>query len=112
MHCYVPGEYAENKSYCINLPPGNWQILCTLKECAEIDAEKIVETIHVEYPPGPGNDFQGDWSINYADYENPGEFAGWGGDAGSFNKAIDSLRSLIRVKGLDTEKNYIILEKK
>jgi hypothetical protein len=53
-----------------------------------------VSTIHVEIPPGPSNDFEGDYRFEYVDYMNPGEFAGWNGDAGSLFSARESFQSL------------------
>jgi hypothetical protein len=75
----------------VELPPGSWQILCTLKECTEEQAAQIVE--------GKRN--------AYIDYER--EF---NGIKLRVFTAIESLHSLMRSKGLDTENNYIILEKK
>jgi hypothetical protein len=53
-----------------------------------------VSTIHVEIPPGPSNDFDGDYRFEYVDYMHPGEFAGWNGDACSFITAKESFQSL------------------
>jgi hypothetical protein len=96
VHCYVPGEYAENKSYCINLPPGNWQILCTLKECTEEQAKKIVEY----YDNGFG-------ATIYRNFDDQGLY---GARPLLFWKAIESLHSLIRARKLNTETNILILQ--
>ena len=90
VHCYVPGEYAENKSYCINLPPGNWQIICTLKECTTSDAVKIVDSTDSH---GRGLFF-----MNY----NNGMYV--------FGSPLSSLRSLIRSNGLDENNNILIMQ--
>lgn len=93
------------------LPPGNYRFLFTTKTATEEDARKVVETIHIEEGPSPGNDFAGGWDTGYVDYENRGEFAGYQGDAGVFRKAIESLHSLLRSKGLDDKNNFAIIEK-
>lgn len=110
---YINGldEDGEMQAGLKPLPPGNWQIVCTSKEATEAQAKGIVETIHIEIAPSPGNDFGGDWDTGYVDYENPGEFAGWQGDAGAFRKAVQSLKSLLTSKGCDINKTYLILKK-
>lgn len=66
-----------------------------LQDISEEDAiEEGVETIHVEQAPSPANDFEGGHFLGMKDYENPGEFAGFGGDAGYCNSAKQSYRTL------------------
>ena len=90
------------------LPPDNWQIICLSGEVTEEMAKDIVETIHIEYAPSPYNDFAGSWDVGYVDYEHPGEFAGWQGDAGSFGKSVDSFHSLLRSKNLPINTTLIL----
>ena len=54
-----------------------------------------VETIHVEEAPSPWNDMAGGWHIAFKDYLNPGEYAGYQGDAGSCRNINDSFITLI-----------------
>lgn len=97
------------------LPPGKFSIVCMKGEETEDIARGIVETTHIEMAPSPGNDWQGDWSTGFVDYENRGEFpgedhAGWQGSAGSFRKPLQSLASLY--KSLDIyDKIGVILKK-
>ncbi len=66
-----------------------------VQDISEEDARaEGLERIHVEYPPSPSNDFQGDWSVGFKDYKNIGEYAGWGGDAGAFSCPLKSFMSL------------------
>jgi len=76
---------------------GDYEIVSKLSEITKEQAEKIVETIHVEIPPHPSNDYCGDWDIAYVDYLMRGEFAGFNGDAGCFRNPIDSLHTLLEV---------------
>lgn len=55
---------------------------------------KVCEQIHVEEAPSPYNEMSGGWHMDYVDYNNPGEYAGWQGDAGSFRKPLKSGLSL------------------
>lgn len=70
--------------------PGNWQIICSSKECTEEQAKGVVE----EYSIRGHKRFE-DYSIEFMWQET----------------ALDSLRSLLTSKGLDPNKNYIILKK-
>ena len=72
------------------LPPGPWRILCTTREATEEQAHQIVESVTTanELPV-------------YRDYE----FSQW------MKTAVGSLRSLITSKGLDGNKNYVLLKK-
>lgn len=77
----------------IKLPPGTWQILCTTKEATEEQAKGIVE--HDTFIGG-----YKDYDTERFHHEDP------------FIKATDSLNSLITSKGLDVNKNYVLLKKK
>lgn len=57
----------------------------------------MVKTIYVEIPPAPSNDMCGSYDYVYVDYEQRGEYAGWGGDAGYHSFPINSLKSLLDV---------------
>lgn len=105
------GFYLNGDLRFIHFPPGTYRFLFTTTTATEEDARKVVETIHIEEGPSPGNDFAGGWDTGYVDYENRGEFAGYQGDAGVFRKAIESLHSLLRSKGLDDKNNFAIIEK-
>lgn len=78
------------------LPPGQWEIIGWSGELNEEQMKGIVESIHIELAPNPYNDFQGGYDIGYVDYENPGEYAGWQGDAGAFSKIEQSFSSLLQ----------------
>lgn len=83
-----PEEIEEVK--IIDLPPGNWQLICTTKECTEGQAKGIVK----ELPVGQR------W-MNYN-----GDYPVW------WHTAKESLRSLLTSKGLDPEnKNYVLIKK-
>jgi hypothetical protein len=76
--------------YTIKLEPGSWQILCTLKDCTPMQALLIVERFAVNLP-------------TYRNYE-------WPKGSDFFWKPMDSLHSLLRSKGLDTETNILIMQ--
>jgi hypothetical protein len=80
----------------VELPPGSWQILCTLKECTEEQAKKIVEY----YDNGFG-------ATIYRNFDDQGLY---GARPLLFWKAIESLHSLIRARKLNTETNILILQ--
>lgn len=74
--------------------PGNWQLICTTKEVNDEEAKGIVERTH------------------------PGGFGRSGEEFKNYLKAsplcfnsIDSLRSLLTSKGLDINKNYVLIKK-
>lgn len=74
----------------IDLPAGTWEIICASKECTEEQAKGVVE----EYSIRGHKRFE-DYSREFMWQET----------------ALDSLRSLLTLKGLDPNKNYIILKK-
>lgn len=74
------------------LPPGNWQIICTSKECTEEQAKGIVEY-------DAFTDGYKDYDTDRFHHEDP------------FIKALDSLRSLLITRGCDPNKNYVIIKK-
>lgn len=80
-----------------DLPKGVFKIIGKLSELTENQAKDLVDTIHIEIPPTPSNDMQGDWKMGYVDYEDQGEFAGWGGDVNYYRKATDSFISLLKL---------------
>lgn len=76
-------------SQFIELPPGTWRFLFTTKSATEEDARKVVR----ELPVG-------------ARYENyAGDYPVW------YHTGKESLRSLLRSKGLDPNKNHALIEK-
>lgn len=79
-----------------NLPKGNFTIVGKFSELTEEKFAELVDTIFVEHAPSPSNDMSGGYDIQYVDYINPGEFAGWNGDAGCYRKAKDSFISLLK----------------
>lgn len=90
-----PDEIEEVK--IIDLPPGNWQIICTTKECLKKVPMGIVECKTVEYD----GQVQGTRFVNYLNDNQRYWF---------INKT-ESLRSLLTSKGLDPVKNYILIKK-
>lgn len=70
----------------IDLPPGNWQLICTTKEVTEEQAKGIVE-------------------------REEGEFKDYECDEAVYMYAANSLRSLLTSKGLDPNKNYLLIKK-
>ncbi len=96
-----------------SLPKGDYTVVGLLNNITTEEQTKcLIDTIHIEIAPSPSNDMGGDWDIGYVDYENLGEYAGWGGDAGCFRKAVDSFNSLINSLKIDTNLNWCIIIKK
>ena len=85
-------------------------LLGKLTELTEKQCAGLVHSIHVEEMPSPYNDMGGGYHYAFMDYENTGEYSGWGGDAGCYTKAKDSLKSLLQSNGLNL-KSWIELEK-
>lgn len=85
------GFYGEPVQYDIEILPGQWQIVCTSKECTEGEASQIVEGVDSE---GRGMIY-----INY----NNGMYV--------FKNPSSSLRTLLTSSGCDITNNYIILKK-
>ena len=78
-----------------DIPKGNYTILGKLNDLKDHVCKELVETIHVEIAPSPSNDMCGSYDYAYVDYEQRGEFAGWGGDAGCCVNPKDSLITLL-----------------
>lgn len=99
---YIQGEFIENKSHCINIPPGSWQIVCLSAECSEEIARQIVHSSEWYFP---------EQHIRYVDYAHPFDRyynkQRW---SVGFGTALESLSSLLRSKGLN-EKTTLILKK-
>lgn len=76
----------------IKLPPGTWQLLCTMKEASEEQAKGVVE--YDKFIEG-----YKDYDTDNFHHDTP------------FIKALDSLRSLLASKGLDLNQNYCLLKK-
>jgi hypothetical protein len=73
-----------------SLPPGNWQYICEASTATEEEAERVVEKAM--------------FRNNYKDYYPHGKMAVDG--ISSFNTAKDSLQSLIKSVGIETENEY------
>lgn len=87
---YVETHKAENDYKTGGMPlPGNWQFICTSKECSEEQAKNIVEDGEAGYK-------------GYNTLEDNVLF---------WREAIDSLNSLLQSKGCDVNNNYAILKK-
>jgi hypothetical protein len=69
---------------------GEWEVIGTVKECTEEQAHQIVESVTTP-----------DERPVYRDYE----FSTW------MKTAVGSLRALLTSKGLDSNKNYVLLKK-
>lgn len=89
--------YFEPNYKKFNIPKNEYTIVSKLSKITEEQCRNLVETIFVEQAPSPHNDMSGGYDIQYVDYENRGEYAGWNGDAGCYRKAKDSLVSLLKV---------------
>lgn len=76
------------------LPVGNWEIICRTNISTEEQAQKIL--FHERHP-------MYDYVIGYSDY---------GIDAENvfLDSWKDSLQSLLRSRGLDSNKNYLLLK--
>ena len=81
----------------IDIPKGKYTVLGKLSDLKDHVCKELVETIPVEIRPTPSNDMCGGYDYAYVDYEQRGEFAGWGGDAGSYAYPNHSLKSLLSV---------------
>jgi hypothetical protein len=79
-----------------DIPKQEYEIIGKLSTLTEDQAKQLVGTIHIEIAPSPSNDWGGDFDYGYIDYGNPGEYAGWNGDAGCFRHATDSFKSLLK----------------
>lgn len=93
--CCNLAEYNEpiNEKY-ITLPTGNWQLIGTTKELTEEMAKGIVQ----QY---------GDYFIDHTATEQDWKEQ----EVNWFKEAVKSLKSLLISKGLDVNKNYVLLKK-
>jgi hypothetical protein len=73
-----------------DLPPGTWQIICTLKDASYTQAAEIVES--------DGDGFK-DYNEDNFHHDLP------------LMSPFDSLRSLLTVKGCDVNNNWLIIKK-
>jgi len=73
-----------------DLPPGTYQIICTLKDATYTQAEQIVER--------DGDGFK-DYNEDNFHHDLP------------FMSPFESLRSLLTVRGCDVSKNWLIIKK-
>lgn len=74
----------------IELPPGTWHIICTLKDATYTQAAQIVER--------DGDGFK-DYDKDNFHHDLP------------FMSPFESLRSLMTAKGCDVSKNFLIIKK-
>lgn len=86
----------------IVLPPGNWQLICTTKECTEEQAKAVVGSSEWFFP---------ERHIRYIDYGHP-----YGVDNKQawnigFGGPYDSFCSLLACRDLNPETNYVIIKK-
>lgn len=72
------------------LPAGNWQLICTTKAVTRMQASEIIE-----HDDDGWKDYDTDNFLHDFPFLDP----------------LDSLRSLLTSKGLDMEKNYVIIKK-
>lgn len=97
LDCYELGEYNEPiNEKSIDLPPGNWQLIGTTKECTEGIAAQIVERAT--------GGISGRM-IGFKDYVLTGL------DMAPLSIALSSLRTLLISKKLDLNKNYVLLKR-
>lgn len=108
LHTDVVGSWIIGYDVIKSIPPGNWQLL-GITPLIEEQAARVVERIHVEIAPNPANDMGGSYDYAYVDYERRGDYAGWGGDAGAYRKAIESFHSLLTDNGVDVSKRWAVL---
>lgn len=99
----------ELNAWKINLPKGEYKFIGTTMNMDDKAIKEIIDDIHVEEGPSPGNDFAGGYHYAYVDYENRGEYAGYQGDAGCYRKPKDSLESLMKSLDISTDINYAIV---
>ena len=88
---YYKGEPCIYNFRKITLPPGSWQLIGTTKEVTEDVAKGIVERVDMGFKDV------------YLSYAKGGSF--------DFDTALDSLRSLLASKNLDTNNNWVLVRK-
>lgn len=96
IHGKTRVAYFEPNYKKFDIPKGQYSIVGKFSELTEDNFKELVETIFVEHAPSPSNDMSGGYDIQFVDYENLGEYAGWNGDAGCYQKAKDSFISLLK----------------
>jgi hypothetical protein len=85
------GERCDQRMLSIeDLPPGTWQIICTLKDASYTQAAEIVESEGDGFKDHDKDNFHHDLPLM---------------------SPFDSLRSLLTAKGCDLNKNWLILKK-
>lgn len=85
-----------------DLPPGNWQLICTTKECTEEQAKEIVGSSEWFFPVR---------HTRYIDYTKPYDQENKQRWSEGFGAALGSIVSLFESKGLDPNKNYVLIKK-
>jgi len=93
LHFYIQGGYLENKSEIIQLPAGNWQLICPIKEITRSQAGELVQWFELAGERG------------YRDYAIADDLRY------PFRDPVSSWRSLLKAKGLDPNKNYVLIKK-
>ena len=90
MHEGCITYYCSEGTVRVTVPPGTWQLLFLTRDATDSDWEKVVER-DSKYP---------EWW--YKDYELKSPFC--------YN-STQSGHSLLRSKGLNLDKNYVLIEK-
>ena len=96
---------AKDTLIVIDLPAGNWQLIGTTKEVTNGIAMGLVESHYyreASYNPILGHYQTSGSSTMFKDYIH-GRF--------TCDNPVDSLRSLLKSKGLDENKNYVLIKK-
>lgn len=91
--------------YCSEEEPlevGNWQLICTTKECTQMEARYIIGCSEWFFP---------ERHTRYIDYTQPYDAEGKQAWSVGFSDPLESLRSLLASKGLDVNKNYVLIKK-
>jgi hypothetical protein len=97
------GFYYEGELRFSHLPgPGNWQIICTTKECTEEQGKGIVHSSEWFFPVK---------HTRYVDYKYPYDRENKQRWSEGFGSALGSFVSLLETKGLNPETNYLIIKK-
>lgn len=94
---------------CCPLPSGStYTFLFTTKQGREEDWKGVVQSVAYDLPPAPSNDFCGDWSVGYRDYQSDEETGC--SEYPFFHTATSSGLSLQKANGMDVNKNYAVIE--
>jgi hypothetical protein len=86
----------------IDLPPGSWQLIGTVREMTEDVAKGIVGSSEWYFPAR---------HTRYIDYNHPYDRENKQRWSEGFVTAKESLLSLVASKGLDTNKNWVLVRK-